>query len=357
MTKPELLFIPLPENSTLAERIAAMENIQAAFSFKNIIQPRDKVAIKTHFGDVNNTTHIAPAIIKPVIEMVKSNSGKPFLTETATLYPSPRSNAIDHIMLAYDHGFTPDFMGAPIQMADGLLGNAEVEVEIPGELYKTVNIARDAVLSDSMIVFSHPTGHIASGLGACLKNLGMGLSSRKGKLQQHSSIKPFIDPEICEACEDCLKWCPEDAIILEMDHAHIKIDECIGCGECLAICNLDAVKFNWAVESADLQRRIAEYALGAVIGKRNKMVYINVMTDMTTQCDCMSINQNPIIGDVGILLGTDPVAIDQATLDLTRKANGKDLGKISSPALDPNVQLEHGEKIGLGMRDYSLIRI
>lgn len=357
MDKTELLFIRMNPKSSLHERVQAMDTILNRFDFSSVINERDKVAVKTHFGDVGNTTHIAPAVIKKVIEKINSSAGKPFLTETATLYPSPRSNGIDHLMLAYEHGFTPDFIGAPILMADGLLGNAEIEVDIPGELYRKVNIARDAVLTDAMIVCSHPTGHIASGLGACLKNLGMGLSTRKGKLQQHSSIKPWIDTEICQACEDCLTWCPENAISIESDYAVINSQECIGCGECLAVCNMDAVKFDWAVESADLQRRIAEYAMGAVIGKRDKMVYINVMTDMTAQCDCMSIPQKPVIDDIGILLGTDPVALDQATLDLTRSANGQDLSHISVPELDPNIQLEHGEKIGLGSRNYHISEI
>jgi uncharacterized Fe-S center protein len=102
---------------------------------------------------------------------------------------------------------------------------------------------------------------------------------------------------------------------------------------------------------------MAEYALGAVINKMNKTVYINVMTDMTSECDCMNVKQKPIIPDIGLLLSTDAVAIDQATLDLTRKHNGKDISHLSYPKYNPDIQLEHAEKIGLGVRKYTLKEI
>ena len=206
-------------------------------------------------------------------------------------------------------------------------------------------------------MFSHPTGHILAGIGAAIKNLGMGLSSRKGKLQQHSSIKPSIDKEKCTFCRECIKWCPVDAIIEVNGKAFIQNDICIGCGECLAVCKFHAVKFNWGVQSDDIQCRIAEYALGVMMSKKGRSLFINVLTDMTKECDCMSIKQKPIIGDIGILASIDPLAIDQATLDLTKQINSKSLGEISYPKLDANIQLEHAAKIGLGSRKYKLIEV
>jgi uncharacterized Fe-S center protein len=102
---------------------------------------------------------------------------------------------------------------------------------------------------------------------------------------------------------------------------------------------------------------MAEYALGSIFNKRNNCLFINVLTDMTAQCDCMGIKQEPLISDIGILASFDPVAVDQATLDLTRENNSADLGKLSSAHLDPNIQLIHAEKIGLGSRKYELIEI
>lgn len=353
----KVLFSGLTSRSTDFQRLKALNKIIAVFDFSTIIQKKSRVAVKTHIGEVNNNTHIAPQLIRPIVDEVYKAGGFPFLTETSTLYAGARSDAIGHINLAYEHGFTPDIVGAPFIMADGLLGNAEIEVDIPGELFKKVNLARDLVLADALIMFSHPTGHIVTGIGAAIKNLGMGLSSRKGKLQQHSSIKPYVNALQCSLCGQCIKWCPVQAIIVTDDKAFIQNDICIGCGECLALCRFAAVKFNWGVQSADLQRRMAEYALGVMISKKGRSLFINVLADMTKECDCMNITQTPLIGDIGILAGTDPVAVDQATLDLTRQRNSKDLGKISYPALNPNIQLDHAEKIGLGSKKYELVEI
>ncbi len=355
MEQNTIFFVKLPGKSTLVERIQAMQKILDHIDFEKKISPKDKVAIKTHVGEVNNTTHISPDLVKLVVSKIKESDADPFLTETSTLYAGQRSDAITHILHAYKHGFTYQKVGAPFIMADGLLGNAEIEVEIPGILYKKVNIARDAVLADAMVVLSHPTGHIVAGFGAAIKNIGMGLCSKKGKLQQHSSIKPFIKEDQCTFCGKCMIWCPELAIVEKNEKAFIIEEKCIGCGECLSICKFGAVRFNWGIQSEELQKGMAEYALGVMMSKKGKAIFINVLTDMTRECDCMNIKQKPIIPDIGILASCDPVAIDQATLDLTRKRNGKDIGRISYENLNPEIQLEHAEKIGLGLRKYKLI--
>ncbi len=357
MKRNELLFIGLSPKSSLKERLTALHKILDKIDFSELIDAKDKVAIKTHIGDRNNDTHIAPEIIALSVKKIKEQKALPFITETSTLYSGSRANAITHLELAQKHGFTYQTLGAPFIMADGLLGNTEMEVPIKGILFDKVNIAQDAVFCDALVVFSHPTGHIVSGIGACLKNVGMGLSSRKGKMHQHSSIKPYIKAQDCTLCGQCLKWCPVQAIS-EFDSA-ARIDEkkCIGCGECLTLCKFSAVKFNWGVGSKDLQKMMAEYALGALQNKKGKALFINVLVDMTKDCDCMSVKQIPFIDDVGILAGFDPVAIDQATLDLTREKFQQDLGRLSHPKLNPEIQLEHAEKIGLGSRKYKLIKI
>jgi len=353
----EIYYKPLSEKSAEPERCEAMNSILSVLPLKDYFEAKSNVGVKTHFGDVNNNTHISPDVIRVVIDNIKKFKAFPFLMETATLYSGPRQNAITHIEHAYKHGFTFEKVGAPIIMVDGLLGNTEIEVKIPGILYDSVNIARDAVYTDAIVFVSHPTGHIVTGLGACIKNLGMGLATRKGKLKQHSSITPQIITEKCVHCLECYKWCPVDAILDQTDHVFIVEEKCIGCGECIAVCKYNSVKFNYAVESVELQKRMAEYALGAVIDKKDNCLYINVLTDMTSQCDCMGITQKPIIPDIGILAGFDPVALDQATLDLTKERNGTDLGRLSLPDLDPEIQLIHADKIGLGSRNYQLITI
>lgn len=349
-----VIFIELPDSSSHRERLTATVKLIGASEFAHIIEPKHKVAIKLHVGENNNNTHVSPDLIKPIVSTVKKKAALPFLTETSTLYKGRRSNAVDHIIQAFDHGFTYERTGAPFIMADGLSGNTEIEVPIDGVVFDKVNIAREIVFADALVAVSHPTGHPGMGLGACIKNLGMGLSSRIGKLRQHSSVKPYIDIAACTFCRKCLQWCPVDAIVEKKEKAFILEEKCIGCGECLSVCNFDAVRYNWGVESADLQQRVAEHALGVLQNKGDRCFFFNFLIDMTEGCDCFGGRQKPIIPDVGILASPDPVAIDQATLDLTSRRHGESLAKKSEPGLDPTIQLDHAEKIGLGSRAYRL---
>ncbi len=357
MQKAEVFLISLAEKSSLTERINTVSKILKNSGLKNIISEKDKTAVKIHVGEKHNNTHIKPEVIKAVTNWVKTQKGLPFLTETSTLYKGERSNAIDHLIHANRHGFTIERTGAPFIMADGLRGDTEKKVTINGLIHQEVHIAGEILAADALIALSHPTGHLGCGLAACIKNLGMGLSSRKGKLRQHSSIKPHIKTTECTNCGMCLKWCPENAIITKEDKAFIIDEKCIGCGECLAVCNFDAVAYNWGIESEELQRNTAEHALGVIKDKTGKCLFINVLANMTKECDCMNIKQTPFIPDIGVLASTDPVAIDQATLDLTEKKNAINIGKGSFAHLDPCIQLEHGEKIGLGKRVYELVQV
>jgi uncharacterized Fe-S center protein len=352
----KVFFLEIPPESSIEERAQTMKKLCRRPEFDRIITGKDKVAVKMHIGEKGNTTHVSPEVIREVVAAVKKSKGLPFLTETSTLYRGERTNAILHTLHAERHGFTIQNTGAPFIMADGLEGNSEVDVEINGILHERVSIAREAAYADALIAVSHVTGHMASGIGAALKNLGMGLASRKGKMRQHSSVKPFIKEKKCIMCGECIKWCPEDAISEQNNKAHINHEKCIGCGECLTVCNYDAVSHNWGTETAELQKHIAEYALGAVAGKKGKAYFINCLFDMTEDCDCLSKKQEPIVPDIGILGSADPVALDSATLDLTEKGEKKLIGS-SWPRLDPWVQIEHGEKIGLGTRTYELLTL
>ena len=102
---------------------------------------------------------------------------------------------------------------------------------------------------------------------------------------------------------------------------------------------------------------MAEHAAGVIGHFGAKAVYINVLVDMTRDCDCLSKRQKKEVADIGILGSTDIVAVDQATLDLTAQAHGINLGQKFFPALDPAIQIEHAEKMGLGSRNYRLEEI
>ncbi|MCD4786449.1 MAG: DUF362 domain-containing protein [Candidatus Eremiobacteraeota bacterium] len=353
----KVFLIKLKDGADAKKQAEAMAKLYDHCNLSDMIEENNFVAIKLHVGDKDNSTYIRPEIAAVLARKAKEKDAHPFMTETSTLYKGVRSNAVSHIMHADSHGFTIQKVGAPFIMADGLSGNLEIEVEINGILNKKVRIAREARMTDCMFVVSHPTGHMVTGYGGAIKNLGMGLASRKGKLKQHSIMDPEIHKDKCVMCGRCIEWCPEDAIIKVDGKAFIVREKCVGCGECLAVCQFGAVKFDWGVESGDLQKHMAEHALGVVKGKESKIFYFNIAINMTKECDCLPGSQKKFIPDVGIFASSDPIAIDEATLDLTTGEDGLDLSSKSFGNLDGRIQLEHGQKIGLGHREYELVEL
>lgn len=352
----DVYFIQVNDDESADAMEEKVNRLYDATSISSLIKESSIVSIKTHFGEKGNKTHLKPEQIKPFVNKVKMSGGKPFLTETSVLYKGSRSNALDHILLAFEHGFTFENMGAPIIMADGFLGVWEREITINGDYYEKVGIAGDAIAPDVLLIISHATGHVLSGLGAAIKNLGMGLSSRMGKLNQHSEVAPQVDKLECDFCKTCMKWCPENCIIEEGDVAYIVEEKCIGCGECIAVCKPGAVKFSWDASSESMQKKMVEHAFGVYCEKKDNMAFVNFLTNMTKDCDCMK-SKEKMIPDIGILASFDPIALDMATIDLTSQRNQESLPKLAFPELNPYVQIDHAVKLGMGSREYNLIEI
>ncbi len=336
------------------------QKVLALFSAADLgsfINKNDLIGIKMHFGEEGNNTHIPPHCVSPIVEEIRKKSGMPFLTDTCVLYRSQRDNSVNHLLLAHQHGFSIDRIGAPVIIADGLIGNAESMMDIPGKIFKQVAVARTAVEANGLVVLSHVTGHIATGFGGTIKNLGMGFSSRKGKLKQHSVTKPSISSKKCTGCALCVQWCPEDAISMKGEKAVIDSTRCIGCGECLTVCRFGAVGHGWGRSNDELQKRIAEHALGVTVAQPGRISYMNFLLSITKDCDCWNEPQKPIIPDIGILASKDPVAIDAASLDLIHQETDQELKEMSYPDVNPWVQIHYGAEIGLGSETYELVHI
>lgn len=327
-----------------------------AGGFASCFKANDFTAVKVHVGeDVNNTYVKAPCLKGLVAELVALKT-KPFITDTSTLYTGRRHNAIDHAVLAAERGFSVEGLGIPFVAPDGLFGTAETAVQIDGELDKEVLIAADIVRCQSILSVAHFTGHCAACAGATLKTLGMGCSSRKGKMRQHAALKPHVKKGKCTRCGECHRHCPADAITLDDVQAHIDQDKCIGCAECVAVCRFDAVQYDWQQENAILQKSVAEHALGVMKGKEGRAVFFNFLISMTADCDCFDrANMPSIVDDIGIVASVDPVAVDKAAIDLVETRGGKTLSKlIGNNKLDWRYQIEHAVKIGLGSADYEM---
>ncbi len=355
----KVYFIKIDENENVSSIAKKTELLIQRANFSSLIAKNSISAVKQHFGEKGNENYIKPEISKIVIEMIKKEEASPLLVETNTLYKGERSDSYHHLMLAYDHGFSIEKLGAPVVIMDGLNGQVQNPVSIPGKHFKEVNLVSDIPFFNSIFVLSHVKGHMMSGMGGTIKNLGMGFASRAGKLAQHDDFRPEVNSSNCIGCELCIKYCPEQAIKLDDSTPPVEIDHeiCIGCGECFTACRNDAISFQWADADRKFNEKMAEHAFGAIINHNNKIGYLNYLIDITRHCDCWEEDNPVIYKNIGIFASFDPVAIDQACQDMSVKALGKDVFKEMWPELDATIQLKHGEDIGMGTRNYDLIEL
>ncbi|MBC8525700.1 MAG: DUF362 domain-containing protein [Candidatus Cloacimonetes bacterium] len=317
----------------------------------------DKIAIKLHFGEYGNFGVVNPRFIRFFVDRIKEKGGNPFITDTNTLYAGHRCNSIDHLNLALLHGYNPEVVNAPLIIADGILGQNDVSVLINKELTKTAYIASDIYHCEAILAISHLTGHIATGFGAAIKNIGMGCASSKGKIGMHSKSKPKVNKKLCTGCERCIKWCLAKAISIIDGKAIIDKNKCTGCTQCISVCPSKAITINWDAETESLTKKIAEYAYAVISNKSGKMFFVNFLNNITALCDCVQIHGERLIPDIGILFSDDIVAIDKASIELVNEKAGEDLFKSLYPKIDWRRQLQYAEQLGLGIEDYELIKI
>jgi uncharacterized Fe-S center protein len=364
----QVYFIDM--RATIKENfIAKIGKLMAAAGVASVIGERDLTAVKLHFGELGNAAFIRPVYIRKVVEEIKATGGVPFLTDANTLYAGTRSDSPHHLTTAVQNGFAYAVVDAPLIIADGLRGKSETTVPINQKRFESVYIGTDIVEADALVSVAHFKGHELSGFGGTIKNVGMGCASRKGKLAQHSTLSPAIG-EQCIGCGECLAHCSQQAISMVDDKAAIDAERCIGCGECILICPNEAIEVQWNQSIPVFLENMVEYTLGVLKNKADRCLFINFITDVSPACDCYPANDAPIVKNVGVVAATDPVAIDQASVDLvnaeaalagtrltTNTGPGEDKFKGIYPKVDWEIQLDYAEKLGLGSRTYELVRL
>ncbi|MDD6023657.1 MAG: DUF362 domain-containing protein [Oscillospiraceae bacterium] len=333
------------------------------------------VAIKMHFGELGNISFLRPNYARAVVDMVKALGGKPFLTDCNTMYPGSRKNALEHLECAWQNGFTPLTVGCPILIGDGLKGTDDIEVPVEGgEYVKSAKIGRAIMDADVFISLTHFKGHETTGFGGAIKNIGMGCGSRAGKTEQHSNGSPTISPEKCRGCRRCQRECANEGLVFDRKSLKMTVDysHCMGCGRCLGACNFDAISFREDNATKVLNCRMAEYTKAVLDGRPH--FHISLIVDVSPNCDCHAENDAPILPNIGMFASFDPLALDQACVDacLAQKplpgsqladrlasdsfVDLKDHFSNSNPESEWKSCLEHAEKIGLGSRNYELIK-
>ena len=332
------------------------------------------VAIKMQFGELSCLASLRPQYVKAVADLVKELGGRPFLTDCNTLYPGSRKHALEHMDCANLNGYNTVTTGCQIIIGDGLRGTDEIEVPVKnGEYVEKAKIGRAIMDADVFISLAHFKGHEMTGFGGAIKNIGMGCGSRAGKMEQHSSGKPKVDESKCKNCHRCAQECGSDAITYEDNVAHIHEDLCKGCGRCIGACAFDAIQTVEWDANEKLDRKMAEYA--QAVCQDRPCFHINLVMDISPNCDCHAENDAPILPDIGMFASFDPVALDQACADACMKAAPMPNSQLSdnlakpdwqhhhdhfldsNPNVDWKTTLEHAEKIGLGTREYELVRV
>ena len=256
------------------------------------------VAVKVHSGEVGNQNFLGPDLYKEVINKVNGT-----VVECNTAYAGKRNTTEEHWQTMKEHGWTENFK-VDIMDADG-----EIELPIPNGAQIKVNyVGKNIEKYDSMLVLSHFKGHPMGGFGGALKNISIGIASSHGKAYIH------------------------------------------GAGDVEKLWTADSNVFKEAMADAD--KSIMDYF-------KENIAFINVMANMSVDCDCCAVAEDPCMKDIGVLASLDPVALDKACLDLvyTSKDPGRDhlIERIESR--NGAHIIEAAEKLGVGSTEYELIEI
>ena len=261
--------------------------------------PTGKVAVKLSTGEPPASNYLRPELIK---DLVQSVSGT--IVECNTAYGGSRTETAMHRQVAEDHGFT-DIADVDILDADGSMqipvtGGSQLETNYVGSHFENY---------DSYLVLSHFKGHAMAGFGGAIKNISIGLGSKEGKCLIHTGGRSHTSP-----------WGGDQTAFTE--------------------------------SMAEAGKAVSDY-----LGNGDRITYISVLNNLSIDCDCDGNPAKPDIHDIGILASNDPVAIDQAAIDLCFAAEGSDSLKQRVERQNGLHTLEHGAEIGLGSRAYNLIDI
>ena len=306
----------------------------------NIQSFADKeVLVKLHMGEVKNKFFSKPDFIKHVVEELKKINAKPYLFDTTVAYPGLRSFKSGYEKVAKMHGFTPRKVGCGVVIDD-----KGISIKIENRDYEVADCLFE---STHIFAISHVKGHIATGMGGAIKNLGMGGVTKKSKKNMHAGSKPRYTKDKCTYCGACAEVCPFTAIKVKDNSWNLKGVSCFGCGVCVDSCEDNALSY----KEADFQYVLA-CAAKACIQDKN-VIYLNELKRIARSCDCDPFAGPVVCPDIGYLVSDDPVAIDKASLDLINDVK-KDIFEKENK-VSPLKQIKFGEEIGLGSASYQLI--
>lgn len=335
--------------------LRALDELMDAAGIGQLFQRGDNVGIKINIGQSGNVKYLRPVFIRTIVEKVKQLGGKPVVLDTVGLVGGALKSPHDWYYTATVNGFSGSVIGKEIIPADGYTGDEGELLPLEGEELGGMEVARGVVDTAAMIVVSHVTGHPHYGINGALINKGVGCAAQKGKWRIYNPLRPQVDLAKCNNCQACINICPYGAIQAREGSIRLKADRCKGCTHfCLEFCPEGALQVDEG-SGVRFQKRVVEAATAVNVAALGKLFYLNFLLDVTRYPDHYLLNEQNITPDLGILAAKDPVAIDQASLDLINANISRDQPAFETVfGVDPAYPMKYAEEYGLGRRDYNL---
>ncbi len=357
------------------------------------IDSGDKVGVKVHVGEAQNTHYLRPDYVREVVKAIKAKGGIPTLIETQGLGNNienigicedynicvgHRKNTEDHKKIAELHGYSENLIGAPLEFIDGDKGIDRKVVNVEGIHLKEVSVAKHLFDFDKLVIVSHFKGHPQAGFGGALKQLGIGCVTKRNKHLAHFDGLIEVNLKKCDLSlcqQECVSSCPVEAIKIEDKHAIIDPSICYGCFRCTQKCPVKkALKAPIMRNFPDFVEHFVDSVLGVLSFGVEKIRYINFAFNIPAMCDCVPNASVPVVPDLGIFGSSDPVAIDKACVDAETNAPGlpflnkegewtqpleKGIEKFKAlmPMVDPSNVFKAALRNKLGSLDYELVKI
>jgi uncharacterized Fe-S center protein len=312
-------------------------------NFKSPFTKGDSIAVKLHWGERGNRSYLPPIYAKHVVQWLIEQGTKPFLCDTTALYSGGRRTGSETIKTAEEHGYTEQYLGCPVVVADGLDGRDIVYIAAGYKHFDTVQVASTVESADGFFILSHFKGHMVSLFGGAIKNLSMGFASRAQKQRMHSDAKPFLSKKKCTRCGICVEICPTGAAQFAGDeYPAYDHDTCIGCAQCIAHCPELALKILWETDDRAFQEKLVETAAAVWKRIKGKTLLVNALLNITVECDCLPGDNPVIVPDMGFIGGYHPVEIDRQSLKLV----GSEPFEKVHPGIPWQRQFEYSREIG-----------
>ncbi len=322
--------------------IVSLQNILAQFGTP--FMPGDRVGIKLHWGERGNEGFLPPDYAREIARWLIVRGIKPFVFDTTVLYSGGRRTAADSLKTAAEHGYSPDFLGCPVVIADGMDGRNVTT--LPGfKYFPTVEVGNVFDLANGFFIFSHVKGHLASLFGGAIKNLSMGFASRAQKQRMHADYHPALNEQLCTRCGICADVCPTQAATMTWpSYPQYDLEKCIGCAQCIAMCPKQALEISWDCDAVVFQEKLVETAAAVWKKIQGKAVCLNALINIVADCDCLP-GDNPVVSpDIGFIGGVDPVELDAESLSLI----GPDVFENIHPGIPWQRQFSYAREIGFG---------